>query len=104
MPRTPEEIAYTDAQADRIGYIAPPPEIEPVDKIFVDARWTGLVDWFDANIPTRHGWYSAIQVYISRRYNTSIQEVYANVDDWAGGQFRRLDVRDAPEAEHSYGN
>lgn len=104
MPRTAAQIAYTDHLAADIGYLAPPLEFEPTDNIHEDPAWTTLVDWFDAHIAKSHGWHDAVLVYISRRYDTPIQSVYANTDDWAKSQFRRLDVRDDPDAAHSYGN
>lgn len=103
MARTAEEIEYTDAEAARIGYVDPPKDLEPTGAQGEDPKWTALVDWFDAHV--RGGWGTAILVYISRRYDVSISEAYANTDSWAKAQIRRLDIRDDPEgAAHSYGN
>ncbi len=104
MPRTIDDIAYTDRRATEIGYLQPPAEIEPAGRMHEDPKWTGLVDWFDAHIAQAHGWHDGILVYISRRYDTPIADAYAAIDDWAKGQFQRLEIREDPDAAYSYGN
>jgi hypothetical protein len=104
MPRTITDIAYTDRRATEIGYVAPPSDIEPTGKIFEDLKWTALVDWFDGHIAQAHGWHDAVLVYVSRRYDTPIADAYAATDNWAKGQFQRLEIREDPDAAYSYGN
>lgn len=101
--RTAEEIQHTDAEATRIGYVDPPKNLEPTGAQGEDEKWVQLVDWFDAHV--RGGWGPAVLIYISRRYDVSAQEAYANSDSWAKAQHRRIDSRDDPDgAEHAYGN
>ena len=104
MPRNADEIAYTDQLADKLGYMAPPAHLEPTGRMLEDPAWSTLVDWFDGHIAKSHGWHDAILVYVSRRYDTPVRDVYSSTDDWAKGQFQRLDIRDDPDAEFSYGN
>ena len=60
MPRTPDDIAYTDKVAAECGYVAPPAVLEPTKPIYEDPRWSQLADWFAEHIlplePTVRAW------------------------------------------------
>lgn len=95
MARTAEEIAFTDELAAKIGYVAPPAHLEPTGNIYEDDTWTELVDWYRSQ---GIAWASAIEVFISRRRDVSIQNVYAGIDSWKKRTFERIEREDDPNA------
>ena len=101
MPRTPDDIAYTDKVAAECGYVAPPAVLEPTKPIYEDPRWSQLADWFAEHTASFD---NAILVYISRRWDTPIQQAYMIADSWMKGQHQRRDIESDPEARNSYGN
>lgn len=98
---TDDDIKYIDERAAECRYKAPPVELEPTGFIGEDPLWEKLSDWFETHT---HDWSAAIMVYIARRWQQSMQEVYCKTDSWRKYEFRRKDIRDDPEAADSYGN
>jgi hypothetical protein len=99
MPRTATDVDYTDQIATNIGYVSPPVHLEPTGPVGEDPTWSDLVDWYRGQeIP----WASAVEVYVSRRYDTPIQDVYAAIDSWKKSQIDRLDREEDPEAGISF--
>lgn len=99
MPRTLQDVAHTDKIADEIGYVAPPTHLEPQGRVGEDPAWSDLVNWFRGQ---EISWAPAIEVYVSRRYDTPIQDVYAAIDSWKKGQIARIDREEDPEAAISF--
>lgn len=99
MPRTTDDVVYTDQIADKIGYVAPPAHLEPQGRVGEDPAWSTLVDWFRGQ---EIAWTSAVEVYVSRRYDTPIQDVYASIDSWKKGELDRIDREDDPDAVISF--
>lgn len=99
MPRTLQDVSHTDKIADEINYIAPPSNLEPQGRVGEDPAWSELVDWFRGQ---EIAWASAIEVYVSRRWDTPIQSVYAAIDSWKKHQIDRIDREDDPDAVVSF--
>jgi hypothetical protein len=99
MRRTPAEVDYTDKIAADIGYVTPPAHLEPTGLVGEDPAWSELVDWFRGQ---KIAWAPAIEIYVSRRWDTPIQEVYAAIDGWKKSQIDRLDREDDPDAVISF--
>lgn len=99
MPRTPADVAYTDKIAADIGYIAPPAHLEPAGRVGEDEAWSDLVDWFRGQ---EIAWAPAIEVCISRRWDTPIPDVYAAIDSWKKHEIDRIDREDDPTAVVSF--
>lgn len=99
MPRTADEIAFTDKLAADIGYIEPPIQLAPRGNIYEDNSWADLVDWFrEQDID----WAKAIEVFISRRRDVSIQQVYVGIDSWKKRMFARIEREEDPDAVVSF--
>ncbi len=99
MARTAADIAFADSIATDIGYIAPPAHLEPTGRVGEDPAWTDLVDWFRGQ---EIAWAAAIEVYLSRRWDTPIQDVYAAIDSWKKHEINRIDRVDDPDAVISF--
>lgn len=95
MPRTLDDIAYTDSLAARMRYDEPPAHLQPTGPMGEDDTWQDLVDWFDGR---DIAWASAVEIYISRRWDQPIAEVYAMIDSWKKEQINRLDRASDPSA------
>lgn len=74
MPRSPDDIRYTDQVAAFIGYEDPPPALGPKGRRTGNAAWQVLANWFADHMID---WQSAIRIYISRSRDIPMQQVYA---------------------------
>jgi hypothetical protein len=99
MPRTLEEIARTDRLAAECGYVPPPLELEPTGMMGGDPAWSTLGEWFDEQ---GVGWSDGILIYISRRWDQSIEHVYMATDNWAKNEIARRDRLEDPDAVVSF--
>ena len=99
MPRTQAEIDYTNASAAAIGYEEPPGHLHPTGILGKDPVWVELVDWFRGRDISGE---SAIMVYISRRFDVSIQQAYADTEIFSKGQNLRIEKLEFPD-EHVSG-
>ena len=102
MSRTPDEIAQADLEARRVGYLPPPPQLEPRTHIHQGGRqWESLVDWFEQNTKDFD---SAMLVYLSHRYDWPLSGAYIATDSFIKAQYRRFEERDHPDDNFAYGN
>lgn len=107
MPRTSTDIAHTDAEAARIGYVDPPAEMIPVPvdgqlDVYSDwPTWNDLVDWFAEHTSSYD---TAILILLSRFNDWPTGDAYIHTDTFMKSQARRIDERDDPDAWMSYGN
>lgn len=88
MPRSAADVAATDDLAARCRYVAPPINLEPTGPAGGDPAWDMLAGWFEDHVSS---WHDAILVYVSRRWDTPIAQVYANLDSWFASRMKRLD-------------
>lgn len=99
MPRTPSEKIETGLEAERIAYIAPPAELEPQGILGEDDRWIDLVDfWHGEDV----SWGAALLVYMSDRFDVSLEQAYADTDGFAKSMIARSDRLDDPDAVVSF--
>lgn len=89
--RAAAEIASVDTKAERIGYVEPPADLVPTGNIGEDDTWSRLAEWYH-----RQGinFDSAIQVYISRRFDEPPNQVYAMTDSWAKSMWKRFNAKE----------
>ncbi|AEQ52663.1 hypothetical protein [Pelagibacterium halotolerans] len=99
MPRTPAEKIATGLEAERIAYIAPPTELEPEGALGQDQKWVDLVDfWYDQDV----SWGAALLVYISDRFDVTLEQAYADTDSFAKSMTARFDRLEDPDAVVSF--
>lgn len=99
MPRTLEQKIQTGLEAENIGYVAPPAEMEPTGVLGDDEKWVALVDfWIAEDVD----WGAAMLVYISDRFDGSIEQAYVDTDSFAKSMAARLDRLDDPDAVVSF--
>lgn len=99
MPRTLEQKIATGLEAENIGYVAPPADLEPQGVLGDDGRWIELVDfWISEDVQ----WGAALLVYIADRFDVSLERAYADTDSFAKAMAARLDRADDPDAVVSF--
>ncbi|MAN76008.1 MAG: hypothetical protein CML24_02110 [Rhizobiales bacterium] len=99
MPRTLEEKIATGLEAEKIAYIAPPPELEPTGVLGGDPKWLDLVDfWLAEDVD----WGAALLIYISDRFDVSLEQAYADTDSFTKSMIARLDRLEDPDAVVSF--
>ncbi len=98
---TDKDIKYIADRAAECRYKSPPADLEPTGMMGEDPTWQELSDWFEVHT---HDWTTSMKVYIARRWQQPISEVYMNIDGWMKSEIRRKDIRDDEEAANSYGN
>ncbi|WP_417584361.1 hypothetical protein [Pelagibacterium sp.] len=95
MPRTHAETMQIAALAESIGYAHPAAELEPAGRMYEDAAWNDLVDWFRENTDS---WSDAVRVYCATRFGQSIEEVSIAAEGWIVSTAKRLEREDEPDA------